>query len=64
MDAFKGIGVLVFLYTFYCLFTGGVFTRDPGGSGGVTVYKEDEPGQYWTIIVLYFVVSIACFFFF
>lgn len=28
MSAFKGIGILVFLYTFYCLFTGEVYAKD------------------------------------
>ncbi len=62
MSPFKGIGVLVFLYTFYCLFTGEVYAKDK--ASGRTVYKADEPGNYWTVIVIYFGLSIACFFFF
>lgn len=62
MSAFKGIGILVFLYTFYCLFTGEVYAKDK--ASGRTVYKAEEPGYYWTIIVIYFVLSAACFFFF
>jgi hypothetical protein len=62
MGAFKGIGILVFLYTFYCLFTGEVYAKDK--ASGRTVIRADEPGYYWTIIVIYFGLSIACFFFF
>ena len=62
MSAFKGIGILVFLYTFYCLFTGEVYAKDK--ASGRTVYKTEEPGYYWTIIVIYFLLSIACVFFF
>jgi len=62
MGAFKGIGILLFLYTTYCLFTGNVFAKDK--ASGRTIYKADEPGTYWTVIVIYFALSIACFFFF
>lgn len=62
MSPFKGIGVLVFFYTVYCVFTGEVYAKDKWS--GRTVYKADEPGQYWTIIFIYFGLSIACFFFF
>lgn len=50
MSVFKGIGILVFLYTFYCLFTGEVYVKDK--ASGRTVCKADEPGYYWAIIVI------------
>ena len=62
MGMFKGIGVLVFLYSVYCLFTGEVYAKS--GASGRTVYKAEEPGSYWTIVVIYFGLSIACYFFF
>ncbi len=62
MGAFKGIGLLVFVYTAYCLFTGKVYAKD--GASGRTVYKADEPRDYWVIIVIYFGLSVACLFFF
>ena len=62
MSLFKGIGILVFFYTISCVFTGEVYAKDK--ASGRTVTKADEPGYYWTIIVIYFGISIACFFFF
>ena len=62
MGGFKVIGVLIFLYTFYCLFTGEVYAKDK--ASGRTVYKSEEPGYYWTIIVIYMVLSVFVFFFF
>ncbi|GJM04042.1 MAG: hypothetical protein DHS20C09_00330 [marine bacterium B5-7] len=62
MSPFKAIGVMIFLYTVYCLFTGEVYAKDK--ASGRTFYKADEPKSYWTIIVIYFCLSIACFFFF
>jgi len=62
MDPFKGIGILLFMYTVYCLFTGEVFAKDK--AWGRTIYKVDEPKGYWLIIIIYFGLSIACYFFF
>lgn len=62
MSLFKGIGILVFIYTVYCLFTGEVYAKD--GASGRTVIKADEPGYFWTIMVIYLGLSIAVFFFF
>ncbi|MBL1141531.1 MAG: hypothetical protein HND53_05800 [Proteobacteria bacterium] len=62
MSAFKGIGVLVFIYTVYCVFKGNVYAKDK--ASGRTVIRADEPKYYWSIIIIYFGLSIACFFFF
>jgi hypothetical protein len=62
MSPFKGIGLLIFFYAVYCLFIGEVYAKD--GASGRTVFRADEPRNYWTIIVIYFGLSIAVFFFF
>lgn len=62
MTLFKGIGVLVFIYTLYAVYTGEVFARDKWT--GRMFRKADEPKYYWAVIVIYFGLSIACYFFF
>jgi hypothetical protein len=62
MGAFQGVGVLIFLYTLYSVFIGEVYAKDK--ASGRTVRKSDEPGYYWIIIVIYFGLSFACYFYF
>ena len=60
MSLFKGIGLLVFIYSLYCLFAGEMYVKDKWF--GRTVKQSEEPGYFRTVIVCYIAVSVAFFF--
>ena len=62
MTVFKGIGVLIFMYSLYAIYAGEVYAKDKWS--GRTIRKADEPKYYWGVIVTYFVLSFACYFLF
>jgi len=54
---FKGIGVLVAIYTIYAISRGEVFARS--GLWGNTISKTESPKYFWMVIVVYSLLSIA-----
>jgi hypothetical protein len=59
---FRLLGVLVALYTLYSTLRGEVYARF--GAGGRAVSKVEEPGWFWTTIVIYAGLSLALMFVF
>lgn len=62
MSAYKALGVMVFIYTLYSAFTGGVYAKDK--ASGRTIHKSEEKGYFWGVIACYFGLSLALFFIF
>lgn len=48
------IGIVLFLWVVYDLISGKVwsFTR--------IIYRSDEPGSYWFVLLIYFALAIMC----
>ena len=59
---FKVIGALVALYVCYTIATGRVFAR--AGLSGRTVSREESPGYFWVVVVVYGLLSLALIFVF
>lgn len=62
MGGFKVLGVVVFLYTLYSSYIGEVYIKDK--TSGRTVFRAEEKGYFWAVIVCYFGLSLALFFIF
>ena len=54
---FKLLGILVGLYTAYAVSKGEVFAKL--GIWGRTISREDTPGYFWTVIVIYGGLAVA-----
>jgi len=54
---FKALGVLVALYAAYAAVTGRVYARS--GAWGRTISRQDSPEYFWTVVVIYFGLSLA-----
>lgn len=54
---FKGLGVLLAIYTLYAISQGEVFAKS--GVWGNTVSKVDSPKYFWAVILVYALLSIA-----
>jgi hypothetical protein len=54
---FKFPGALLAAYVCYCIFTGRVVAKS--GLGAREVLREEAPGYFWTIIVIYAGLGIA-----
>ena len=54
---FKTLGVLVLLYVCYAAYAGEVVAK--AGIGSTRVSREDAPGSFWVIIVIYTGLGIA-----
>ncbi len=54
---FKLLGILVGLYTAYAVSKGEVFARS--GVWGRTISRDDAPGYFWTVIVIYGGLAVA-----
>jgi hypothetical protein len=54
---FKVLGVLVGLYTVYAAIRGEVFAKQ--GPWGRTISKQESPRQFWGVIVVYTLLTIA-----
>ena len=59
---FRIIGVLVAVYTLYALFSGRVWAKK--GPGAEEILRQESPGYFWTVIVIYFGLSLALVFYF
>lgn len=57
---FKVLGILVAIYTVYAVIRGDVYSKS-GPNGGM-VSRKDSPGYFWTMIVIYAVLSVALLF--
>ena len=54
---FKLLGILVGLYTVYAVSKGEVFAKS--GAWGRTISRDDAPGDFWTVIVIYGGLAVA-----
>lgn len=54
---FKPIGILLAIYVCYAVVTGRVWAKS--GIRAREVVREDTPGYFWTVIVIYAGLSIA-----
>ncbi len=54
---FKGLGILIAIYTAYAISQGEVFAKS--GIWGNTVSKTESPGYFWAVITVYALLSIA-----
>lgn len=54
---FKLIGVVFSAYVLYAVFRGRVVAKS--GPGSRIVVRSNTPGYYWTVIVIYGVLSAA-----
>lgn len=54
---FKLLGVVVALYTAYAVVTGEVYAKS--GVWGKSVSRADSPGEYWVVVTIYAVLSVA-----
>lgn len=62
MTVWQGIGVLVGGYTLSCVLRGEVQAKS--GTSWATVCRAHAPGQYWMIIGIYTLLTLALFFIF
>ena len=54
---FKGLGILVAIYTVYAISQGEVFAKS--GIWGNTISRMDSPRYFWMVIAVYALLSIA-----
>ncbi|MGH8050164.1 MAG: hypothetical protein ACREPB_05840 [Arenimonas sp.] len=54
---FKGLGILLAIYTLYAISQGEVFAKS--GVWGNTISKVDSPNYFWAVITVYTLLSIA-----
>ena len=59
---FQTLGVLLAIYVIYAIASGRVYTKDRWK--GTTLERDAQPGQYWTVIVIYAGLSLALYFVF
>lgn len=62
MSFFKGLGILVVLYTLYSASRGEVYAKS--GVWGRTIRRGDSPRYFWAVIVIYAGLSLALIFLF
>lgn len=62
MSLFKGLGILVALYTIYSVSRGEVFAKS--GVWGKTIVRSQSPRYFWTVIIIYAGLSLALVFMF
>ena len=55
----QGIGVLVGLYTLFSVLRGEVHARS--GMHMETIYRQQKPGAFWMMIVIYGGLTVALF---
>jgi type IV secretory pathway component VirB8 len=56
---FKALGIVVALYTLWSAVDGKVYARAGNWQGGRYIVKADELRYFWTVIVIYGVLSVA-----
>lgn len=54
---FKGLGVLVAIYTIYAVSRGEIFAKS--GLWGSTISKTESPKYFWVVVTVYALLSIA-----
>lgn len=54
---FKGLGVLVLIYTLYAISQGEVFAKS--GAWGKTISRKESPGYFWAVITVYILLGVA-----
>ena len=54
---FKGLGIIVIIYTVYAAFTGEVYAKS--GPGGKVFTREEYPKYFWVVIVIYLGLGAA-----
>ena len=54
---FKILGIIVGLYTLYAVVTGQVIARS--GALGKRYFRDETPRTFWTVIVVYTLLTIA-----
>jgi len=59
---FRIIGVMVAMYTLYAVVMGSVWAK--AGIGAKEILREETPGSFWTVIVIYIGLSAALIFYF
>lgn len=58
MDSlFKGLGVLLVIYTIYATSLGEVFAKS--GAWGKTISRTDSPKYFWVVIAIYALLSLG-----
>ena len=58
MDSlFKGLGVLLAIYTIYATSQGEVFVKS--GPWGKTLSRTDSPRYFWVVIAIYALLIVA-----
>ena len=58
MDSlFKGLGVLLAIYTIYAICAGEVFAKS--AAWGKTISRTDSPRYFWVVIAIYALLSLA-----
>lgn len=57
MSLFKGLGILVALYTIYSVSRGEVFAKS--GVWGKTIVRAESPHYFWTVIIIYSGLSLT-----
>jgi len=54
---FKGLGILLAIYTAYAISQGEVFAKS--GAWGNTISKTESPKYFWAVIAVYVLLAIA-----
>jgi len=58
MDSlFKGLGVLLAIYTLFAIRQGEVFAKS--GVWGKTISRRDSPRYFWVVIAIYLLLTLA-----
>jgi hypothetical protein len=58
MDSlFKGLGILLAIYTIYATSQGEVYAKS--GAWGKTISRTDTPQYFWVVITIYALLSLA-----
>ena len=59
---FTFLGTLLIIYVIYAVTKGEVYAKS--GAWGKRIYLEESPGEFWTAIVIYSVLSMLLLMFF
>ncbi|MCC6194056.1 MAG: hypothetical protein IT518_06250 [Burkholderiales bacterium] len=59
---FQTLGVLLAIYVIYAIASGTVYAKDKWS--GRAWRRDETPGRYWTVIVIYAGLSLALYFVF
>ena len=62
MTPFKLLGILIFIYSAFSLWTGEVMAKDKVSMR--TILRSEQPGYFMAVIACYMLLAAACFFIF